>query len=124
MSKKPSLKNGLLLPDLKRFKSISEEFLKIENQKAKIFARWELDFLWTRFRDLKVSDLYEIDTNELSVSEALIVKQLKNMLATDDLTELNKVYDRLLGKPKEYREEKLIDNVELTIDVLKPFEEK
>lgn len=124
MSKKPSLKNGLSLPDLKRFKSISEEFLKIENQKAKIFARWELDFLWTRFRDLKVSDLYEIDTNELSVSEALIVKQLKNMLATDDLSELNKVYDRLLGKPKEYREEKLIDNVELTIDVLKPFEEK
>lgn len=124
MSKKPLLKNGLLLPDLKRFKSISEEFLKVENQKAKIFARWELDFLWTRFRDLKVSDLYEIDTNELSVSEAIIVKQLKNMLATDDLSELNKVYDRLLGKPKEYREEKLIDNVELTIDVLKPFEEK
>lgn len=124
MSKKPLLKNGLPLPDLKRFKSISEEFLKIENQKAKIFARWELDFLWTRFRDLRVSDLYEIDTNELSVSEALIVKQLKNMLATDDLSELNKVYDRLLGKPKEYREEKLIDNVELTIDVLKPFEEK
>lgn len=124
MSKKPSLKNGLRLPDLKRFKNISEEFLKVENQKAKIFARWELDFLWTRFRDLKVSDLYEIDTNELSVSEALIVKQLKNILATDDLTELNKVYDRLLGKPKEYREEKLIDNVELTIDVLKPFEEK
>jgi len=124
VSKKPLLKNGLRLPDLKRFKNISEEFLKVENQKAKIFARWELDFLWTRFRDLKVSDLYEIDTNELSVSEALIVKQLKNILATDDLTELNKVYDRLLGKPKEYREEKLIDNVELTIDVLKPFEEK
>jgi len=124
VSKKPSLKNGLSLPDLKRFKNISEEFLKVENQKAKIFARWELDFLWTRFRDLRVSDLYEIDTNELSVSEALIVKQLKNMLATDDLSELNKVYDRLLGKPKEYREEKLIDNVELTIDVLKPFEEK
>lgn len=130
-SRKKSLpvSTSLALPDLKNFKKISQDFLYRENQKAKIYARWELDFLWTRFRAMTVSDLFAIDTNPttctLTVSELLIVNQIKYMVRTDNLDELNRVYDRLLGKPKESKEEKVIDDVEFTIDILKsPTEEK
>ena len=55
----------------------------------------------------------------MTVSEIIVVKQLQRILRTDDLTELNKVYDRLLGKPKESKEEKTINDIEFTVDILK-----
>ena len=119
---KNPLNSSLALPDLKEFKKISEDFLQKEEQKAKIFARWELNFLWTRFRALPVNELFAIDTSiesTLTVSEIIVVKQLQRILRTDDLTELNKVYDRLLGKPKESKEEKTINDIEFTVDILK-----
>lgn len=115
-----NLKNGLALPDLKRFSAIKENFLNRKEQEAKIFARWELNFLWTRFREMSVAELLTLDIETLTVSEAIVVNQLRYILKTNDMTELNRVYDRLLGKPKEFKEEgKIIDDVEFTIDILK-----
>lgn len=123
MAKKNLLSNGLVVPDLKNFAKIKDEFLRTEEQKAKIFARWELNSLWTKFRAMPVSDLFSLDTNpettRLTVSELIVINQLKYIIRTDDMTELNKVYDRLLGKPKENKDEKVIDDVEFTIDILK-----
>lgn len=113
-----SLKNGLVLPDLKRFSKIKEEFLQKEEQKAKIFARWEINFLWTRFREMNVSDFLAIDLERLTVSELIVYKQLKYILDTGDVRELNKIYDRLLGKPKETIEDFDLGDVELIAEVL------
>lgn len=123
MAKNPKKYNtSLVVPDLKNFKKISDDFLSKEEQKAKIYARWELHFLWTRFRDLTVKELFELDTDPatstLKVSECIIVRQLQYIIKSNDMSQLDRVYDRLLGKPKEQKEEKTIDNAELTIDIL------
>ena len=117
-------RNGVPLPDLKRFKKISQDFLYRENQKAKIFARWELDFLWTRFREMTLPELENLDETLLSASELIIVKQIKYMTKTGDMSELNRLYDRVIGKPKEIKEEKEINEVEFSIDILNPTKEK
>ncbi len=124
MAKNPKKYNtSLVVPDLKNFKKISDDFLSREEQKAKIFARWELHFLWTRFRDLTVKELFELDTDPststLKVSECIIVRQLQYIIKSNDMSQLDRVYDRLLGKPKEQKEEKVIDSVEFSIDILK-----
>ena len=124
MAKNPKKYNtSLVVPDLKNFKRISDDFLSKEEQKAKIYARWELHFLWTRFRDLTVKELFELDTDPatstLKVSECIIVRQLQYIIKSNDMSQLDRVYDRLLGKPKEQKEEKVIDNVEFSIDILK-----
>jgi len=117
-------RNGLPLPDLKRFNKISQDFLYRENQRAKIFARWELDFLWTRFRDMTLPELENLDETLLTASELIIVKQIKYMAKTGDMSELNRLYDRVIGKPKEIKEEKEINEVEFSIDILNPTKEK
>ena len=114
---------SLVVPDLKNFRKISDDFLSKEEQKAKIYARWELHFLWTRFRDLTVKELFELDTDPttsvLKVSECIIVKQLQYIIKSNDMSQLDRVYDRLLGKPKEAKEEKTINDIEFTVDILK-----
>lgn len=82
------------------------------------FARWELNFLWTKYRQIKVSELQALDIKNLTVSEAIVVNALKDILAYRDNAELNKLYDRILGKPKENRDEKIIDDVEFSIGIL------
>lgn len=110
----------LSFPSLVRYDRINEEFLQRQEQQAKNFARWELNFLWTKFRQITVKELFALDIYSLPVNEAIVINALRHIIETKstDLSELNKLYDRILGKPKEYREEKLIDDVEFTIDIL------
>lgn len=119
MAKKSSNpKHALVAPDLKLLGKLKEEFLQKKEFDARKLARWELNVVWTEYRMMKVRDLHALDPNDLPVSDAIVVRALKEILITGNITELNKLYDRILGKPKETKDEKLIDDVSFTINLL------
>lgn len=112
-------KHHLAPIDLSEISILTEQFLQEAEIKAKNLARYELNALWTKYRIITVEELKKLKVNKLPVSDAIIVNKLKHMLKTNDLEELGKLYDRILGKAKEYKEEKIINDVEFSIDILK-----